>query len=264
MCPKRFNCRLSAIYSHSNPESYTLSDSGYALNGPELVSLTLAHCAEEYVAIVEFIMPGKPTQNTFIERFNRTYRTEILNFICSESWIKRGKSPSAGWLNITANSLMNPGITWHRKSTGWWLRNRKSQKVRGIKAGILTVSLRSGMGMLQTIAGQQKDIERFDDSLDNYMLKSEWKSYGACMGQKISAKQLKTSEGRDSSCANTFVSSYICITLTQNLKMLPHMMIKHSIHHSSRQSVHRSLLIGNQRSLLRSGRGNLFPGNINK
>jgi hypothetical protein len=29
------------------------------------------------------------------------------------------------------------------------------------------------MGMLQTIAGQQKDIERFDDSLDNYMLKSE-------------------------------------------------------------------------------------------
>ncbi|MBF7957681.1 hypothetical protein [Rahnella victoriana] len=35
------------------------------------------------------------------------------------------------------------------------------------------VSLRYGMGMLQTIAGQQKDIERFDDSLDNVMLKSE-------------------------------------------------------------------------------------------
>lgn len=35
------------------------------------------------------------------------------------------------------------------------------------------VSLRYGMEMLQTIAGQQKDIMKFDDSLDNFMLKSE-------------------------------------------------------------------------------------------
>lgn len=29
------------------------------------------------------------------------------------------------------------------------------------------------MEVLQVIAGQQKEIERFDDSLDNFMLKSE-------------------------------------------------------------------------------------------
>ncbi|MBT0318426.1 IS3 family transposase [Morganella morganii] len=49
-------------------------------NGPKLISLTLAHWAEEHGVILEFIKPGKPTQNAFIERFNRTYRTEILDF----------------------------------------------------------------------------------------------------------------------------------------------------------------------------------------
>jgi len=48
-------------------------------NGPELISLTLAQWAEEHGATLEFIKPGKPTQNAFIERFNRTYQTEILD-----------------------------------------------------------------------------------------------------------------------------------------------------------------------------------------
>ena len=63
----------------------SVANRGYPLklrmdNGPELVSLTLAQWAEEHGVILEFIKPGKPTQNAFIERFNRTYRTEILDF----------------------------------------------------------------------------------------------------------------------------------------------------------------------------------------
>ena len=48
-------------------------------NGPELVSLTLAQWAEEHGVMMEFIKPGKSTQNAFTECFNRTYRTEILD-----------------------------------------------------------------------------------------------------------------------------------------------------------------------------------------
>lgn len=49
-------------------------------NGPELVALALAQWAEEHGVQLEFIKPGKPTHNAFIERLNRTYRTEILDF----------------------------------------------------------------------------------------------------------------------------------------------------------------------------------------
>lgn len=48
-------------------------------NGPEFISTTLAEWAEEHHIELEFIKPGKPTQNSYIERFNRTYREEILN-----------------------------------------------------------------------------------------------------------------------------------------------------------------------------------------
>ena len=48
-------------------------------NGPEFISTALAEWAEIHAIQLEFTKPGTPTQNAYIERFNRTYRDEILN-----------------------------------------------------------------------------------------------------------------------------------------------------------------------------------------
>jgi putative transposase len=48
-------------------------------NGPEFVAAAVQEwCAARGIALL-FIQPGKPNQNAYVERFNRSYRTEILN-----------------------------------------------------------------------------------------------------------------------------------------------------------------------------------------
>ena len=79
-----------------------VANRGYPLkmrmdNGPELVSLALAQWAEEHGVMLEFIKPGKPTQNAFIERFNRTYRTEILDFYLFRT-LNEAREITESWL----------------------------------------------------------------------------------------------------------------------------------------------------------------------
>ena len=38
----------------------------------------MAWCAERTIELCH-IQPGKPDQNAFIDRYNRAYRTEVLN-----------------------------------------------------------------------------------------------------------------------------------------------------------------------------------------
>ena len=48
-------------------------------NGPELTSEAFMDWCKSQNIELRFIQPGKPDQNAYIERFNRTYREEVLN-----------------------------------------------------------------------------------------------------------------------------------------------------------------------------------------
>jgi len=48
-------------------------------NGPELISLCLERWAEERKIILGHIQPGKPAQNDYTERFNRTFCEDALD-----------------------------------------------------------------------------------------------------------------------------------------------------------------------------------------
>ena len=48
-------------------------------NGPEFLGEIFVSWCKENGVMLDYIEPGKPNQNAFIERFNRTYRNEVLN-----------------------------------------------------------------------------------------------------------------------------------------------------------------------------------------
>ena len=67
-------------------------------NGPELIPQTMEEWPDEHEVLLDLIEPGKPAQNAYIERFNRTYREEVLDMYAfqsltevrdiTESWIE--------------------------------------------------------------------------------------------------------------------------------------------------------------------------------
>lgn len=99
-------------------------------NGPELVAIALAEWAEAHKVQLEFIEPGKPMQNGFIERFNRSYREAVLDMYIfqtlteveeqTERWLKEynEERPHESLGNKTPREFLlsqNPEIS----SYGW-------------------------------------------------------------------------------------------------------------------------------------------------
>lgn len=72
-------------------------------NGPEFLAGEFVQWMADHGVLIQYIQPGKPNQNAFIERFNRTYRNEVLNLYLFRH-LNQVRQITAGWL-IEYNEL---------------------------------------------------------------------------------------------------------------------------------------------------------------
>jgi putative transposase len=78
-------------------------------NGPEYVSGLLKTWAEARDIHIEYIQPGKPQQNAYIERYNRTVRHEWLDQNIFET-IQEAQDQATEWLWTYNNDRPNMAI----------------------------------------------------------------------------------------------------------------------------------------------------------
>ena len=67
-------------------------------NGPEFLSGDFVAWAEAAGMMIHYIQPGEPNQNAYIERFNRTYREEVLSLYVFRS-LSEVREITYWWMN---------------------------------------------------------------------------------------------------------------------------------------------------------------------
>lgn len=78
-------------------------------NGPEYISHVLAQWSEKQGIKLQFIQPGKPQQNAYVERYNRTVRYDWLNQDLFET-IEEVQDAATRWLWTYNNERPNMAI----------------------------------------------------------------------------------------------------------------------------------------------------------
>jgi putative transposase len=78
-------------------------------NGPEYISGTLRCWAENQGIVLSYIQPGKPQQNAYVERYNRTVRHEWLE-MNEFNTIEEAQTTATTWLWTYNNERPNMAI----------------------------------------------------------------------------------------------------------------------------------------------------------
>jgi putative transposase len=78
-------------------------------NGPEYISTTLQEWATKRSIRIDYIQPGKPQQNAYVERFNRTVRYDWLSQTLFES-IEEVQDAATRWLWTYNNERPNMAL----------------------------------------------------------------------------------------------------------------------------------------------------------
>ena len=68
-------------------------------NGPEFTSLEFTKWAKVHNVQIDYINPGRPYQNAYIERFNRTYREDILDLYIFNT-LQEVRALTEDWIDI--------------------------------------------------------------------------------------------------------------------------------------------------------------------
>lgn len=71
-------------------------------NGPEFISDAMKEWAKSRQIELQFIQPGKPYQNGFMERFNRSFREEVLDAY-SFTRLKEAQAMAYAWMWVYNN-----------------------------------------------------------------------------------------------------------------------------------------------------------------
>jgi putative transposase len=92
-------------------------------NGPEMISDALQAWADEQGVRLQFIQPGRPMQNGFIERFNRSFRNEVLDAYLFET-LQDVRAITRDWLwrynhRRTHDSLDRKTPAEYARSAAW-------------------------------------------------------------------------------------------------------------------------------------------------